>query len=544
MDKQLLNVSLGAGASIAGAADLSALVALRRPAVHKAAAAGTDALRADAAGSALRFESLPAAMALQEFAPAAAPNPLANLADSLLASLSRAQSSGSAASVELGELVSLAESSVKALDGAYRNAAGDWLAPDLWELLASVAGCLAQIAAACASSLKPRLSEYEEQRVRIIAKEERLYKEIDAKTRRANKAAIDLEAYDKRLKALEADLEKADRIYSEACAKLEKLDREKKALRKWCWVPGYNIYLLAEYNEEAGHTERYGRAYVSARNEFMKMRGERQKLIDSIAASGRLSRRLAARAAALDLQKQRCFDAFDLVSARVAQYSELATYFGVEARRLERGETDPETVLGGMAGMRDNIGRIFEKGGIAGAGEDELLEMEDDPFPRYSAHVEGIGWQPFVEDGEAAGTTGQFLRLEALRIALEGAPPGASIIYRLHVQDEGWQDFVANGAIAGTVGRSLRAEAIEIFLDNLPGWSVEYRVHVEREGWQDWAHDGQATGTTGRALRMEAVEIELARTIEGKSAATVTEDLTGIPVTSDVCADRAKRKDG
>jgi hypothetical protein len=511
MDKQLLNVSLDAGASIARAADLSALAALRRPAARKAAATGRDAMRAGAAGSALSFESLPAAMAAREFAPAAAPDPLANLADSLLASLSRAQSGGEAAPVAFGELVSLAENSVAALNGAYRNAAGDWLDPDLREVLASVAGCLSQIAARCASNLKLRLGKCEEQRVGLAAKKERLYKEIDAKTSSANDVKKDLAGYEKRLSALEADLEEAEKACGEACAKLKKLDQKRASLKKWCWVPGYSIYLLAEFNAELKGAERCGRAYANAQSELAAMRGERQRLLDSIAASGRLSKSLAAEAAAIERSLQLCIEKISLVSARLIQYSELATYFGREASELKYGGTDPKTVLGGMAAMRDSIGKIFETGGIAGAGEDELPEMEYDPRVRYSAHVENIGWRPFVENGATAGTTGQALRLEALRIALEGAPPGASIKYRLHVQNKGWQNWAADGAVAGTTGQSLRAEAVEIALANLPGWSVGYRAHVENEGWHGWASDGRAAGTTGRGLRMEAVEIELAR---------------------------------
>jgi uncharacterized protein YjdB len=42
---------------------------------------------------------------------------------------------------------------------------------------------------------------------------------------------------------------------------------------------------------------------------------------------------------------------------------------------------------------------------------------------RYAAHVQDIGWQPAVIDGQAAGTTGLAKRMEAIRIEL--VPKGA-----------------------------------------------------------------------------------------------------------------------
>ena len=130
----------------------------------------------------------------------------------------------------------------------------------------------------------------------------------------------------------------------------------------------------------------------------------------------------------------------------------------------------------------------------------------------YSVHVQGKGWTSSVSDGSQAGTTGESLRLEALKIKLTGdVPAGAGISYQVHVQQNGWVSPVSkDGAIAGTTGESKRLEAITITLNNMPGYSVEYRVHVQNIGWTGWGKDGAIAGTTGRSLRMEAIEIRIA----------------------------------
>ncbi|KST97753.1 Ig domain-containing protein [Lactococcus lactis] len=82
---------------------------------------------------------------------------------------------------------------------------------------------------------------------------------------------------------------------------------------------------------------------------------------------------------------------------------------------------------------------------------------------QYQGYVQNIGWQNPVQDGTIAGTIGNNLRLEALKINLTGnISKYFSISYRAHVENIGWEPFVTDGIISGTVGKGLRIEAIEI----------------------------------------------------------------------------------
>ncbi|MEI8199782.1 MAG: InlB B-repeat-containing protein, partial [Eubacteriales bacterium] len=127
----------------------------------------------------------------------------------------------------------------------------------------------------------------------------------------------------------------------------------------------------------------------------------------------------------------------------------------------------------------------------------------------YQSHVQNIGWQNAVSDGATSGTTGQSLRLEAIKINLVNAPEGAGIKYQSHIQNIGWGSLAADGAMSGTTGHNLRLEAIKISLVNMPGYSVQYRVHVQSIGWMNWVSNGEVAGTTGRSLQIEAIEIKV-----------------------------------
>ena len=122
----------------------------------------------------------------------------------------------------------------------------------------------------------------------------------------------------------------------------------------------------------------------------------------------------------------------------------------------------------------------------------------------YRAYVQNIGWQDWVCDGAMAGTTGQSLRIEALEIKLVEDVSGVN--YEAHVQNTGWQSQVQDGQTAGTTGQALRIEAMKI---NVPGYSVGYEAHVQNIGWQGEVFDDAIAGTTGQRLRMGAIKIRL-----------------------------------
>lgn len=137
--------------------------------------------------------------------------------------------------------------------------------------------------------------------------------------------------------------------------------------------------------------------------------------------------------------------------------------------------------------------------------QDELI-----PSVSYSTHVQSIGWQDYVKDGEMAGTQSRALRMEGIKINLENiSGDQGSIEYCAHVQSIGWQNYVGAGELAGTTARRLRVEAVKIRLTGQleEKYDIYYRTHIQSYGWLDWAKNGEGSGSMGFAKRMEAIEI-------------------------------------
>ena len=129
---------------------------------------------------------------------------------------------------------------------------------------------------------------------------------------------------------------------------------------------------------------------------------------------------------------------------------------------------------------------------------------------QYQVHVQNFGWTPFANNGEAVGTTGKSLRLEAILINLRDGSKNM-IQYNAHVQNIGWQGWQNSGGVAGTVNQGLRMEAVSIKLVNgyEKKFDIYYRTHVQNFGWLGWAKNGEPAGTQGASLRMEALQITL-----------------------------------
>lgn len=134
------------------------------------------------------------------------------------------------------------------------------------------------------------------------------------------------------------------------------------------------------------------------------------------------------------------------------------------------------------------------------------------PTIEYTTHVQNIGWQqPYKKNGQMAGTSGQSLRLEGIKIRIPSQNGNGDIEYSTHIQNIGWQNFVRNDELSGTSGQSLRLEGIKIRLTGelAQKYDVYYRVHAQNAGWLGWARNGEFSGTSGYGFRLEGIEIKL-----------------------------------
>ena len=172
------------------------------------------------------------------------------------------------------------------------------------------------------------------------------------------------------------------------------------------------------------------------------------------------------------------------------------------------------------------------------------------PTVNYQTHVQNIGWQGVVKNGEIAGTSGKNLQLEAIKINLSDAALAGNIEYSTHIQNIGWQAYKANGALSGTTGKNLQLEAIKIKLagDVSRYYDVYYRVHIQDKGWLNWAANDASAGSQAASKHLEAIQIKIVRKGEtapkgsGKAFLVGDEARTPAEIANRLRAERLKKK--
>lgn len=132
----------------------------------------------------------------------------------------------------------------------------------------------------------------------------------------------------------------------------------------------------------------------------------------------------------------------------------------------------------------------------------------------YQTQIQNIGWQEPMSNGTMSGTSGQGLRLEAIKIDLDKQGYDIGVSYQTHIENIGWEadtdrGWKSNGVMSGTEGLGYRLEAIQIKLTggDAEKFDIYYQVHAQNFGWLDWAKNGQSAGTAGFGNRLEAINI-------------------------------------
>ncbi len=186
---------------------------------------------------------------------------------------------------------------------------------------------------------------------------------------------------------------------------------------------------------------------------------------------------------------------------------------GTEAETSSVAESGSEAETAG--GEPETTGETEKteetEGSTEESSEDAALYGAAAPKISYQTHVQTYGWLNPSSNGEKNGTTGEYKRLEAIKIWLDQAPVSGGVEYRTHVQTYGWLDWVSDGAESGTTKQAKRLEAIQIRLTGelAEKYDIYYRVHCQTFGWTGWAKNGAPAGSEGYAKRLESIEIVL-----------------------------------
>ena len=113
--------------------------------------------------------------------------------------------------------------------------------------------------------------------------------------------------------------------------------------------------------------------------------------------------------------------------------------------------------------------------------------------------VSNVGWTTpkSISEGQVLDLTA-YGRIESVKFSV-GGDVSSGISYTGNAQNYGWQNSVSDGQVAGTVGQGLSLEGLKM---NLTGtlannYDIYYRAQISLYGWLGWVKDGAESGTLG-----------------------------------------------
>lgn len=92
-----------------------------------------------------------------------------------------------------------------------------------------------------------RAENYDSLSSQMISEREDLYRKLEISDNDRNQFISKMKGYEAEKKAL---LDDEHRLYQELDAERRRVEQKENELKKWCWVPGYNIYLYVDAYDE------------------------------------------------------------------------------------------------------------------------------------------------------------------------------------------------------------------------------------------------------------------------------------------------------
>lgn len=137
------------------------------------------------------------------------------------------------------------------------------------------------------------------------------------------------------------------------------------------------------------------------------------------------------------------------------------------------------------------------------------IALSEKAVPGFSAsaHVSNIGWMSGITTpGSVIGAPPE--KIEALRIKSAGQT-NLGLRYSALVSNHGWTSEMSEGETAGTTGQNLSIEAVKISLSDTSAekYDIYYRTRTEKYGWLNWTKNGSPSGTEGYHLALTGLQI-------------------------------------
>lgn len=159
-----------------------------------------------------------------------------------------------------------------------------------------------------------RAKNYANLSSQMISERENLYEKLEISDNDRNQFISKMKGYEAEKKAL---LDDEHRLYQELDAERRRVEQKENELKKWCWVPGYNIYLYVDAYDEC---ERYVKKIDSVNQQKKQL----QNFMDAL---NRQINEASASVSNIEREINKYTESIALLARKISYYNSLVFQF-------------------------------------------------------------------------------------------------------------------------------------------------------------------------------------------------------------------------
>ena len=256
--------------------------------------------------------------------------------------------------LSFNDIILLAEDCVKTIQESFAGCT-EKSDPEMCKALQNAAVCLAKISLNGSIELKALEEKLAELNISLVGIKTDLYAEIDKCIKKSEENKANIKGITAKKEQLDNDIKSAQESVRDAERRLQKIYQAKRDVEKWCWVPGYNVYLLVEYENQASSCKQVINRLNTEIHNKRKLQEEYIKLIEDMKKANVIKEELASQTIKMEKYCNTCNSSINTVSGIRLQYNQLSLFFSSAAERMETPSTNPLIILNQLGEIRKDL---------------------------------------------------------------------------------------------------------------------------------------------------------------------------------------------
>ena len=225
------------------------------------------------------------------------------------------------------------------------------------ETLIYVTGILSKASLDMAQLYRKIWEEKSAAKIELIEIRDAIFLKIGNDQKEAKEAMDAIKATEGLCRQLEEDIDVQMAEEFKARQELAKIDAKISEVKKWCWVPFYNLHLYLDAENAKSHWNEREKILIDAKKRLDNAMQERAALKDRLSDLIRFEEEAKKRIDINGQRLQQCEKDISIAKKNVLQYSDIACFWGSVNQQLQYSDADIQIV----SDVLKRIEELFDK---------------------------------------------------------------------------------------------------------------------------------------------------------------------------------------